>query len=288
MLPRSIGIDILVAKGRNPMQVDESSLPMPQVSSVAGYRGPPLHHGEPHAAPQHGLACHLRAGGVIRIGGEEIRDPPRPILLLIARGDQWTSDQRGEVDCTWCMFDAAGITPRPGGRVRVELGGLRVERSRWRELTAAEARAAIDLLRELRRHAGSPDAPGRLAGGARLLDLLALWARSTGGGEDVVERYRALIERHACDERVALEELARRLDRDLDHLGARFRREHGMSPIEYRTRARLLRGREALADGSTVAVAARAAGFADQRYFARLFRRRYGATPSDFARSLPR
>jgi AraC-like DNA-binding protein len=270
------------------MGVDESSLAMPQVSSVASYRGPPIHHGETHFMGQHALACHLRAGGVIDIEGEELRDPREPILLLLARGERWAGWQRGHSDVTWCLFDAAGIAPAPGGRVRVDLGGLRVERSHFRQLTANEARAAIDLLRELRRHAGSPDAAGRLAAGARLLDLLALWARSASDGDDVVERYRALIERHACDERIALEELARRLDRDLDHLGARFRRTHGMSPIEYRTRARLLRGREALADGGAVAAAARAAGFADQRYFARLFRRRYGMTPSDFARSLPR
>ncbi len=64
-----------------------------------------------------------------------------------------------------------------------------------------------------------------------------------------------------------------------------FRRNVGMSPsqylIDYRLRAAAEKLRSA---GGTVSEAASACGFWDMSYFSRLFKARYGATPTDYAK----
>jgi AraC-like DNA-binding protein len=268
-------------------EVEVSSIAMPLVSSVASYRGPPREQGRLGIIREHALACHLRADGRIWMGSEEAHEPRAPFLLLLAAGERIGSHCHRAVEAHWCFFSSPGIAGLPGGRLRVALPGLQLERSHLRPLAAVEAREVLDLFRELRRNAASPEAASRIAAGARILDLLAVWARPVVAdlNHSMVERYRAAIEAEACNERISLAAIASELGRSLDHIGSVFRRTYGMSPIEYRIRYRLLRGREALAGGAGVAEAARAAGFQDPRYFTRLFRRRYGATPTVFTQS---
>ena len=85
---------------------------------------------------------------------------------------------------------------------------------------------------------------------------------------------------------MSLGALAERVGLSGDHLGARFRKEIGMTPVEYRTRLRLLRARELLVSTTlNVAQIAREVGFLDANYFTRLFRRSYRMTPRRFART---
>jgi AraC-like DNA-binding protein len=273
---------------RNPVQVDESAGSLPAVTGVVHYRGPALSAPEPRFHRSHVLSCHLRAAGRYFLGGDEIEVKP-PSLVLLPFGVSDHNRLTAPMDAYWCHLASAGIAAGARGRARVSLLGAVVERAYSRTLSGDEAASAVDLFREMRSHDGRGDLASRLVLAARALDLITLWARplaSEDGG--AVEAYRALIERHAADERVALSDLARQVGRAPDHLGASFRRAHGVPPMEYRMRARLLHARSALADGASVAAAARAGGFSDPRYFARQFRRRYRTTPSEFSRDVRR
>jgi AraC-like DNA-binding protein len=61
-----------------------------------------------------------------------------------------------------------------------------------------------------------------------------------------------------------------------------FTRAYGTSPRQYQTHLRLMRAKEMLKTGHTVAVAATDAGFRDPDYFARLFRREFGCGPHHY------
>ena len=69
------------------------------------------------------------------------------------------------------------------------------------------------------------------------------------------------------------------------HFAVAFRREVGASPLEYITRERLAAAAVRLKRGASVTEAALALGFSSPQYFSVLFKRRYRATPSAWARA---
>lgn len=265
------------------MQVDESEI-LPQLLRVCRLRGPPPGWPpQPHRAESCIIALHHRFTGRFRLGTQVVVDPPMPLLLVVAPGELHASYPTGPVDCHWCVVRWGLVRADGGGGLR--LGGrtapARVRR--WRELTAAEAGEARQLLRDLAVLAGATTPTARLAAAGRLSSLLALWTRPAPGEVPAAEAYRQQIEHHACDGMLPLTELARRVGRDADHLGVLFRHAFGMTPIAYRQHVRLQRALAALTEGASVAAAARLAGVPDARYLARLFRRHYGATPRAMA-----
>lgn len=86
-----------------------------------------------------------------------------------------------------------------------------------------------------------------------------------------------------------LDALARRLQVSKAHLIRKFTKETGISPGKYIIRVRveyaklLLRG-----EGNSIAYVAEAAGFANANYFAKVFRRELGMSPSEYIGSSPR
>jgi AraC family L-rhamnose operon transcriptional activator RhaR len=79
---------------------------------------------------------------------------------------------------------------------------------------------------------------------------------------------------------VGLAELARRSGYHRDHLNRLARRETGLTLGQLRARRRLEEARRLLTAGWKVGAVATAAGFPDQNYFARWFRRQTGTTPT--------
>ncbi|MGC4119786.1 MAG: AraC family transcriptional regulator [Myxococcales bacterium] len=90
-------------------------------------------------------------------------------------------------------------------------------------------------------------------------------------------------------EPLAIEDLAAAAGMSRFHFSRRFLRVVGQSPYRYLTETRLKRAAELLARGrGSVTEAALAAGFGDLGRFGRLFRRRFGCTPSQYLGRLPR
>ena len=100
-----------------------------------------------------------------------------------------------------------------------------------------------------------------------------------------VARFRPLLERvHAgADERISLTTAARLTGMSVAQFSRQFRLATGMTFIAYGTQVRLAGAARRLKHTSeTIAEIAVAAGFSDQSYFDRCFRKAYGQTPRHF------
>ena len=70
------------------------------------------------------------------------------------------------------------------------------------------------------------------------------------------------------------------------HLSHAFTSHIGLSPLAFHTRARLMRSRRLIAEGSSLADASFLLNFSDQSHFGRQFKRVYGMTPGEYRLSL--
>ena len=153
------------------------------------------------------------------------------------------------------------------------LGGFFQSDSRFRE-TACKAWFLV-LLNELAQR--FQDAPDRLAGFLRQRERAA--------------RFSPLLARihRQPQERLTLTAAARVTGMSQSQFTRQFRLATGMGLIAYVTRVRLAGAARQLKHGSqTIAEIAADAGFSDQSYFDRCFKKAYGQTPRDFRQSLPR
>lgn len=143
------------------------------------------------------------------------------------------------------------------------------------------------------RHAPQVDAEkGRAV--ARLLDMFARYLQGLGR-EILADRPPAprapwleQIEtflRENADRRVALREVAARVNLSPCHFCAVFKRQTGLTFTAYRNRLRLERAAELLHEpGRRITDVAFEAGFDSIPYFNRAFRRRFGCSPTEYRR----
>jgi AraC-like DNA-binding protein len=141
-------------------------------------------------------------------------------------------------------------------------------------------RAALDVHQEVAAHA----VPDAVIVGNCLHTFLrqARRARIPAGraAPPALIAVRRHIEEHFA-EPFSLAELARRAGLSPNHFCSAFRRHFAVAPIDHLIRLRLERARELLRDRSlSIAAVARAVGYADAHYFAKLCRRRLGCAPS--------
>lgn len=98
----------------------------------------------------------------------------------------------------------------------------------------------------------------------------------------VVRRAMAYIHEHYTDP-IALEDVASSVGLSERHLARSFRRETEMTVIQYLTRYRIQQARVLLEKGDLpVTQVALEVGFSDSHYFARVFRREVGVSPSAY------
>jgi two-component system response regulator YesN len=123
----------------------------------------------------------------------------------------------------------------------------------------------------------------------RLAEIAATALEPSGYRESEwkVLDFKELIARHYKDSDLSIGQAAARLSISESYLSKLIRRKLGTSFVDYLSAYRIDRAKELLAssDMHTYEVA-EAVGYPDARYFASLFKRRTGVTPSEFRASL--
>src|SRR6185295_1253227 len=84
-------------------------------------------------------------------------------------------------------------------------------------------------------------------------------------------------------EKLSVSAAARIVEMNAPHFMTTFKRVSGMTLVAYLNHVRLANGARLLREtGQTIAEIAAAAGFSDQSYFDRRFKRAFGQTPKEF------
>ena len=107
--------------------------------------------------------------------------------------------------------------------------------------------------------------------------------RQKEGAPSFVPEMIAYMEEH-CEEPLSLEDMAERMMRSKEHVCTVFKRETGMTYVEFLTRVRLFRVRTLLLDHPEMPLAevARHCGFFSPSYFGGVFKRDVGVSPGRF------
>lgn len=126
---------------------------------------------------------------------------------------------------------------------------------------------------------------------AALGDLIASYIivfRSNTEFSEPVERIRNAIIRNYARSDFALDEVIREMPFHYDYLRKLFKKEVGVSPLEYMTGLRMKNAETLLTamwtNEYTISEIAQMCGFEDSLYFSRVFKKYYGCAPSNFSK----
>lgn len=159
------------------------------------------------------------------------------------------------------------------------------KRTTVRSLSAVEIARIRSLLANIARTGGGGSVPDKIARAAAALDLLAAVAEFSGWHERTARRS-TLTVLHQVQRALEVSptatprSIAASLDYHPDHLSRLVRQETGLGLRALTTRIRLQRTQRLLRLHRLVRDAAAAAGFDDQNYFARWFRKQTGLSPT--------
>lgn len=122
-------------------------------------------------------------------------------------------------------------------------------------------------------------------------DLIAAYIvvfRSNSEFSEPVERIRASIVQNYSRPDYALDEVIREMPFHYDYLRKLFKKEMGMSPLEYMTDLRMKAAEKLLTamwtNEYSISEIAQMCGYEDSLYFSRVFKKRFGCAPSSFAK----
>lgn len=105
-----------------------------------------------------------------------------------------------------------------------------------------------------------------------------------------VERIRTLILKNYAQADFALDDAVREMPFHYDYLRKLFKKEMGITPLEYMTNLRMKKAEILLSAmwsrEYSVSEVAQMCGFEDALYFSRVFKKHYGCSPSAFAKKI--
>ena len=126
---------------------------------------------------------------------------------------------------------------------------------------------------------------------AALGDLIVSYmivCRSNAEFSEPVEKIRASIRRNYSRPDYALDEVMHSMPFHYDYLRKLFKKEVGVSPLEYMTALRMKNAETLLTamwtNEYSITEIAQMCGFEDALYFSRVFKKYYGCAPSNFSR----
>lgn len=113
--------------------------------------------------------------------------------------------------------------------------------------------------------------------------------RSNNDFSKPVDRIRTVIIANYSDPNFALDETIRAMPFHYDYLRKLFKKEVGLTPLEYMTQMRMKKAEMMLAtmwsNDYTVSEIGRLCGFDDSLYFSRVFKKHFGCAPSAYAKN---
>ena len=131
-----------------------------------------------------------------------------------------------------------------------------------------------------------------LAALGELITSYLIVFRSNNEFSAPVERIRNLIINNYEDSSFVLDEQIRAMPFHYDYLRKLFKKEMGMTPLEYLTRMRMKKAEMMLTtmwgNDYSIAEIGQLCGFEDALYFSRVFKKYLGVSPSEFAKSKSR
>lgn len=111
--------------------------------------------------------------------------------------------------------------------------------------------------------------------------------KSNNDFSEPVESIRTQILKHYSEAGFALDEAIRQMPFHYDYLRKLFKKEVGITPLEYLTGMRMKKAEALLStmrsDEYSVTEVAQMCGFDDPLYFSRVFKKHFGCAPSNFA-----
>lgn len=242
----------------------------PRLLTFSHVRNGPAKENVPHSHPYLEVFLFEKGEGVFESDGKRVKVRAGDVLAVA--GGVTHVQYSGTADpLSYYCFAATGADEFGGGFTLV------------RGSEAAELRRhALACKEEL----GS-DLPLKNAAASARFKLLYVGVLRAGGatiptkkpsGADEIRTY---IETHSNDD-LTLDDLCKRFYIAKSTLLYEFRTRFGISPLKYLNVCRIERSKKLLVAGASVTEAALAVGFSGPAYFAELFRRRTGYTPSAF------
>lgn len=127
-----------------------------------------------------------------------------------------------------------------------------------------------------------------LAAVGELIAAYVVVYQSNNEFSEPVERIRNEILKHYTETDFALDEAIRAMPFHYDYLRKLFKKEVGVTPLEYMTGMRMKKAEALLnamrADEYTITEIAEMCGFDEPLYFSRVFKKNFGCPPSNYAR----
>ena len=166
-----------------------------------------------------------------------------------------------------------------------------------REVCVVSGEGAEDIawvLSRVRRYVAAGEKTAIVSDGlARLLNALITAYCAGNGYSPVVKTLIKELDKNLSDPTFSLEYSISSLPLNYDYVRKLFKKEVGLSPLEYLTSARMARAKDIMLSGVTnrfsrytVSQIAEMCGYAEPLYFSRVFKKFYGVSPTEYAAKL--